>query len=312
MNLTAFLHDISPRTRFGIGVLILMISSICFSTKAILIKLMYLHHVDTISVITLRMFFSLPFYVIILFFLNRQERKNNAPPVAKSDILKIGLLGILSYYVSSMLDFWGLKYISAGVERLILFTYPTIVIILSAIFFKKKITTPQYLALLLTYFGVAITFLAERGLGEQKNFAFGAMLIACCAFTYAFFVLFTSEVAKRVGSLQFTCYAMIGATIPTLIQSIWYNGMDIFNFSSEIYGLTVWLVLVATLIPTFFLVEGIRVVGAANSSIIGFVGPVSTIFLANIFLSERITVWQLVGTALVLLGISLVTRKGKA
>lgn len=308
MNLTAFLNISSPKSRFLFGVFILIIANIGFSSKAVLIKLMYLYHIDTISVITLRMLFSLPFYLIIAFFLSKDEKNVQ---LTRQEWLMIGGLGILSYYISSMLDFLGLQYVSAGVERLILFTYPTMVVILSAFILKKRITPPQYIALILTYIGVAIAFVAEKGLGEQKDLIKGGLYILTCAFTYSLYVVGTGQLAQRVGSIKFTCYAMMAATIPTLIQSLAYNRMDIFNYPVEIYGLTVWLVVIATVIPTFLIVEGIRIVGAGNSSIIGFVGPVSTIFLAYFLLGEKVSFLQLLGTAIVLVGVFLITWKGR-
>ena len=308
MNLTAFLSNSTARTRFLFGVFILVIANVGFSSKAVLIKLMYQYHVDTISVLALRLLFSLPFYIIIAFLMSKKE---DDVKLTIKQWLMIGVLGILSYYISSMLDFLGLQYVSAGVERLILFTYPTMVVVLSAIIFKKKITTPQYMALGLTYVGVTLAFIAEKGLGEQKDLVRGALYILTCAFTYSLYVIGTGELTQKVGSIKFTCYAMIAATIPTLIHSTVHNGMDIFNFPQGVYWLTVWLVVIATVIPTFLIVEGIRIVGAGNSSIIGFTGPVSTIFLAYFLLGERVSFLQSIGTAIVLAGVFLITWKGK-
>ena len=202
MNLTAFYNNTSARTRFFIGIFILMIANIGFSSKAVLIKIMYLYQVDTISVIALRMLFSVPFYIIIAYLLSK--RADNVRLTLR-EWLMISGLGILSYYISSMLDFLGLQYITAGVERLILFTYPTMVLVLSAIFFKKKITTPQYIALILTYIGVIIAFVAEKGVGEQKDFIKGGLYVFTCAFTYSLYVIGTGELAHRFGSVKFTC-----------------------------------------------------------------------------------------------------------
>jgi drug/metabolite transporter (DMT)-like permease len=296
------------QTRFLFGVLILVIANIGFSSKAVLIKLMYQYHIDTVSVISLRMLLSLPFFILTAVGLAR--RADNVK-LTMDDWLKISGLGIISYYISSMLDFLGLQYLSASLERLILFTYPTMVLILSAIFLKKKITPPQYLALILTYIGIAIIFLFEKGLGEQKNLWLGASFIFICAFTYSIYVIGTGEMVRRIGSVKFSCYAMLAATVPVLIQSYVYNGMAIFHFPKEVYVLSVWLSIIATVIPIFLIVEGIRLVGASNSSIIGFSGPVSTIILGSIFLGEKITPIQLLGTAIVLAGVFLISWKGK-
>lgn len=303
-----FLQNISARTRYLLGVFILMVANMGFSTKAVIIKLMYQYHVDTFSVIALRMLLSAPVYIVVAIVL--AQRKDNIP-LTRKELLSVAGLGILSYYISSMLDFWGLQYISAGVERLILFTYPTMVLVISAVLFKKKIGTPQYIAMILTYIGVAIAYVAEKGLGDQKNVVLGASLIFTCAITYSFFVVGTGELVKRLGSIKFTCYAMLAATLPALIQSGIYDGMNIFNFPTEVYSLSIWLAVVATVFPTFMIVEGIRLVGANNSGIIGFVGPVWTIFLANWLLGEPITLMQSVGTAIVLAGVFLISWKGK-
>jgi drug/metabolite transporter (DMT)-like permease len=305
---STYLQNYSARTRYLLGVLILVVANMGFSTKAVIIKLMYQYHVDTFAVIALRMLLSAPVYIVVALVL--AQRKDNVP-LTRKELLSVAGLGILSYYISSMLDFWGLQYISAGVERLILFTYPTMVLVISAVLFKKKIGTPQYIAMILTYIGVAIAYVAERGLGDQKNVVLGASLIFTCAFTYSFFVVGTGELAKRFGSLKFTSYAMLAATIPALIQSGIHDGMNIFNFPSEVYSLSIWLAVVATVFPTFMIVEGIRLVGANNSGIIGFVGPVWTIFLANWLLGEPITLMQSIGTAIVLVGVFLISWKGK-
>lgn len=303
-----FLQNMPARTRYLLGVLVLVVANMGFSTKAVIIKLMYQYHVDTFSVIALRMLLSAPVYIVVAIVLAR--RKDNIP-LTKKEFWSVAGLGILSYYVSSTLDFWGLQYISAGVERLILFTYPTMVLVISAVLFKKKIGTPQYIAMILTYIGVAIAYVAERGLGDQKNVVLGASLIFTCAITYSIFVVGTGELTKRLGSIKFTCYAMLAATVPGLIQSYIHDGMDIFHFPTEVYTLSIWMVVVATVIPTFMIVEGIRLVGANNSGIIGFVGPVWTIFLANWLLGEPITLMQSVGTAIVLMGVFLISWKGK-
>jgi drug/metabolite transporter (DMT)-like permease len=303
-----FLQNMSARTRYLLGVFILIIANMGFSTKAVIIKLMYQYHVDTFSVIALRMLMSAPVYAIVAIILAQQ--KDNTP-LTRKELLSVCGLGILSYYISSTLDFLGLQYISAGVERLILFTYPTMVLVISAVLFKKKIGTPQYIAMILTYIGVAIAYVAERGLGDQKNVVLGASLIFTCAITYSIFVVGTGELVKHLGSIKFTCYAMLAATVPALIQSSVHDGMNIFHFQAEVYTLSIWLAVVATIIPTFMIVEGIRLVGANNSGIIGFVGPVWTIFLANWLLDEPITLMQSLGTAIVLLGVFLISWKGK-
>lgn len=291
---------------YWIGVVMLLIANIGFSFKAITIKLLYRYQIDTISVIGLRMLFSLPIFVGVLLWLRTQKNDQSR---SNSDILKISGLGILSYYVSSMLDFLGLQFISASIERLVLFTYPTLVVLISFLFLQKKIKRYQVFALLLTYIGVVIVFVAERGLGIQKDFFLGASLVFGCAITYSVYVVGTGEMVQRIGSIRFSAIAMVGATVPALIHNYFSNGMNLFQFSPDVYKLTVSLVVVSTVIPIFLIVEGIRRVGSTTSSLIGFIGPVSTIYFANIFLGEHVTFLQIVGTAIVIYGIFSVTRK---
>ena len=294
------------RAPFLWGVIILIFANIGFSSKAVIIKLAYRYHIDTASILAMRMLFSMPVFLIvalILFF-----RKDNTRLTLKQWGAISGL-GILSYYISSWLDFTGLQYLSASVERLILFTYPTIVVLISAFFLGKKITSVQKWALVLTYVGVALAFVAEKGLGEQKNIWLGSAFVFGCAITYSFYVVGTGELVHRFGSVKFSCYAMLSATIPGVLHCYAVNGLDIFGFPREVYILMIWLVIVATIIPIFLIVEGIRIVGASNSSIIGFVGPVSTILLGYIFLGEKASIMQLIGTAIVLVGVYLVSRQ---
>lgn len=290
----------------SLGVAILVVANILFSTKAVIIKLMYRVGVGVFDVIALRMLFALPFYIGALWYL---RRAHDYKPLTVRQLLAVGGLGVLSYYISSMLDFWGLQYVSAGIERLILYTYPTLILVFSMIFLGKKISRAQYLALAVTYAGIFLAFAAEQQLTFTGQAWLGAGLVFGCAITYALYVLLTGEYVHRIGSVRFTCYAVIGATIPALVQSVVYNRMDIFHYDARVYGYALALGVLATVIPTFLIVEGIRRVGASDAGIIGFVGPVSTILLAWMFLGESITLLQLMGTGVVLVGIALLTRR---
>ena len=284
---------------------VLVVANVCFSAKAVLVKLLYRQGLDTESVIALRMLLAAPFYLFTLWWLGQRDA---GPRLGWRQWAAVSGLGILSYYVSSMLDFSGLQYVSAGVERLILYTYPTMVLLISALLLGKKVTRIQLLALALTYAGIILAFVAEQGLGDQKNFMLGGLLILGCAFTYSIYVVYTGELVHRIGSARFTSLAVLAATVPALLQSMWHNGMDIFHYSPAVYGLSVWLAVAATVIPTFLIVEGIRLVGSGNAGIIGFVGPVATIALAWIFLGEAVGFVQVLGTVIVLAGVSLLMK----
>jgi drug/metabolite transporter (DMT)-like permease len=292
------------------GIALLVLANFGFSAKAVIIKLLYQYQVDTISVIALRMLFSLPFLLLALFWLRRPTAKTSVP-LTKKEWWKIAGLGILGYYVSSMLDFLGLQYISASAERLILFTYPSIVLLLSFWLYKKRISKVQYMALALTYLGVVLAFVADKGIGQQHNWWKGSLLVGGCAFTFALFVVWTSKLVHKVGSARFSTYALLAATAPALVQAWAHNGWHIFHHPATVYWLATLMALAATVIPIYLIVEGMRIVGAGNSGIIGFVGPVFTILLEYLFLDQLIGFWQMVGTAIVLLGVFLIGWKGK-
>ncbi|MCC6458837.1 MAG: DMT family transporter [Saprospiraceae bacterium] len=299
---------VTARQRFLLGILLLVVANICFSAKAVLVKLLYREGLDVPSVIALRMLLSFPFYAGMAVFLH--QRSANVR-LSGREVLAVSALGILSYYVSSMLDFMGLQYVTASVERLVLFTYPTMVLLLSSLFFHKKISSTQVLALVLTYTGVVLAFAAELKLGAQRNIWLGGMFVFGCAATYSIYIVFTGELVHKIGSAKFTCYAVMAATVPALLQSALHNRLDVFQYTWPVYHLSIWLAVVATVVPTFLIVEGIRLVGANNSSVIGFVGPVATIFLGYWFLGEPVTSLQLLGTSVVLAGVFLLSWKGK-
>ncbi len=293
-----------------IGVLLVVVGSICFAGKAVLVRYNYIHyHVDTVSLLALRMLFSAPFYLIILFFQNRKQ--SEVPKLTGKQWLWMLFIGLVGYYLASFFDFWGLSYITASVERLILFIYPTIVVILSAIFLKKTIHKIQYLALVITYMGVAFAFVPDLRMGLQKDLIIGSSLIFLSAVTYAIYLIGSGEMIPKVGALRFTCYAMLISTFMIIIHySISVRG-NLFRYQSAVYLLSIIMAVFTTVIPSFMISEGIKRIGSGNASIIASIGPIATIIMANIFLGEIISSWQTVGTLIVLGGVLMISWKGK-
>ena len=298
------------QVHYLIGVLLVVIGSICFAGKAVLIRYNYIHyHVDTVSLLALRMLFSAPFYLIILFFQNRKQ--SEVPKLTRNQWLWMLFIGLVGYYLASFFDFWGLSYITASVERLILFIYPTIVVILSAIFLKKTIHKIQYLALFITYMGVAFAFVPDLRMGLQKDLIIGSSLIFLSAVTYAIYLIGSGEMIPKVGALRFTCYAMLISTFMIIIHySISVRG-NLFGYQSAVYWLSIIMAIFTTVIPSFMISEGIKRIGSGNASIIASIGPIATIIMANIFLGEIISSWQTVGTLIVLGGVLMISWKGK-
>jgi len=290
-----------------LGALLTFLGAICFSAKAIMVKLAYVHQADALSLLTLRMIIALPFFAAIAFFSNSKTSK---PDLTKKDWFMILGLGVTGYYLASLFDFEGLRFITAGLERLILFIYPTLVVILSAIFFKKKIAGREYIALLLTYIGIAIVFVSDLNL-QQKDLWLGSFLIFGSAFTYAIYLMGSGELIPKLGSMRYTSYAMIVSTLAVCIHYLCSSDMMLLSFSREVYMLSAAMAIFSTVIPAMLLSEGIRMIGSARASIVGSVGPVSTIILAYIFLGEDISLIQILGTALVLAGVLTVSGSQK-
>jgi drug/metabolite transporter (DMT)-like permease len=290
-----------------LGSALAFMGAICFSAKAVMVKMAYVYKVDALSLLSLRMLFSVPFFLIIAIYSNK---KNPGANLTKKDWLMVVLLGITGYYLASLFDFVGLQYINAGLERLILFIYPTLVVILSAIFFKKKIGKKEYFALLLTYAGILIVFMNDLNF-SQKNILLGIVLIFGSALTYAVYLMGSGELIPKLGSMRYTSYAMIISTMAVLLHFEFANDNSLWHFSYQVYWLSLVMAIFSTVIPGLLLSEGIRMIGSGKASIIGSIGPVSTIMLAYIFLDEKITFYQILGTVLVLAGVLTVSSNKK-
>lgn len=293
------------------GVLIALAGAICFSTKAIFVKLAYRDTgIDAITLLALRMLFSLPFFVVSAAFASRKD--TNVKFTSKQWVI-VAVVGLLGYYVSSLLDFLGLQYISAGMERLILFIYPTLVLLMSAVFFKQKINRYQWLALVITYVGLALAFYSEVDWSTEQNndFYLGAILIFLCAITYALYIVGSGQIIPQVGAAKFNSYAMTFASVGVLLHYAIASETSLFNLSPMVYFYSIMMALVSTVIPSYLVTEGIKRIGSDNAAIVGSIGPMSTILQAYILLHEPIFVLQIVGTLLILAGILLIGKKGK-
>lgn len=283
-----------------------------FSSKAVLVKLIYQVEVDSVTVLLLRMLFSLPIFLIIAVihsYKNPMEEK-----VGNKIIFQIIILGIVGYYMASFFDFQGLKYISASLERLILFVYPTIVVILSAIFLKKKITRQQVFAILLTYFGMVVifsNFLMDISKNTNEAIFQGGILIFLSALTYAIYLIGSGQILPKIGTVRFTTYAMLVSCICVIIHYLvtQKNYEVVFDLPFQVYALSLAMAIFATVIPSYLISESIRRIGASKVSLLGSLGPVSTIGLSMIFLGESLTINQFIGAFFVIGGVILISKK---
>ncbi|ADV51436.1 DMT family transporter [Cellulophaga sp. E16_2] len=284
-----------------LGGVFAILGVILFSAKAVIVKLAYQYHIDYLTLLLFRMVFSLPFYLVIAFW----KKPAHLEIIKKIDWFWLVFFGFIGYYLASLFDFIGLQYIKAGLERIILFIYPTIVVLISWVFFKKKLSRNQLIALIITYLGVIVAFWDEIGL-KGEGTIFGGCLILFSAITYASYLVGSGWLIPKFGTLQFTSYAMIVSTIVVIIHFLIKGDYNFFDYPKEVYYLGLTMAIFCTLIPSFLVSAAIERLGASTFSIFGSLGPVATILLAFVFLDERVTFLQSIGMCVVLFGVTLV------
>jgi len=290
---------------FVAGLLLAVGGVVFFSIRPIFIKLAYAHVVDPVTLIALRMVFSLPFFIgAALWVRSGAEHR----PLAGREFAAVVGLGLLSYYGASFLDFLALQYISAGLGRLLLFIYPTIVVLLSAAALGKRVTRRELAALALTYAGLVLV-LAPSVEAEQRNFWLGAALAFASSICYALYLVAGAEVITRVGSVRFTAYAMSAASLACIVQFLLLRPLSALELPAPVYGYAVAMAVVSTAVPVFMTSEALRRVGANTVAIIGALGPVTTIAFGWLGLEEVMTPLQLAGAALVLVGVVVISLR---
>ena len=204
----------------------------------------------------------------------------------------------------------GLQFVTAGIERLILFIYPTLVLLISAVIFKVTIKIPQWTALAITYAGLLVAFWGEAAFEEPStDFYVGAACIFACAVTYAIYIVGSGKLIPVIGAAKFNSYAMSFAALAVVLHFTIANENSLFNLDNQIYLYSFLMAIIGTVIPSYLVAHGIKRVGAGNAAIIGSIGPVSTIVQAYFFLHEPIHIPQLAGTALILTGILIISKK---
>ncbi len=297
----------SVNSRYWTGFALAVLGAILFSAKAIVAKLTYRYGVDALTVMGFRMMFSLPFFAFIALLQARQARQGKRLRLNRRDAVRIVLLGFIGYYLSSYLDFLGLQYISAGLERLILFLSPTFVLLISALYLKRRISAGQWLAMGLSYLGVLFAFIQDLSMAGS-NVLLGAGFVLASAFTYAIYLISSGEVLARVGSTRLVAYAMSVSAVYTIIHFLTIKGWQGLVQPLAVYQLSIVHAVFHTVIPTFMIMWSVARVGAPMTSQLGMSGPVSVLFLAAWLLDEPLTALQLTGTGLVLAGMIVLSR----
>jgi drug/metabolite transporter (DMT)-like permease len=288
------------------GVLFAVLGVLGFSFKAILVKLAYAWDpsLDGITLLALRMIYSAPMFAAMAWWSSR-----STTPIAASDWRMIAALGFVGYYLSSLLDFIGLQYITAALERLTLFLSPTIVVLLSAWWLKKPITRRAVGALVLSYAGIVLAFARELHASDPAATLLGGGLVFASAVLYAVYLVAAGPVIARLGSSRFIAFVMLISTVFVLAQFALTRPWAALAAPARIQWLSLTMAVFSTVVPTWLIAEAIRRIGASQSSLVGSLGPVFTIGLGAIILGEPTYPLQLVGAALVLAGVMLVSAR---
>jgi drug/metabolite transporter (DMT)-like permease len=284
------------------GLLLALVGAIAFSGKAILAKLMYRHGVDAVQVIFWRMAFALPLFLLLAWWAGRGK-----PAFAKRDWLAVFGLGFCGYYLASLLDFLGLQYVSAGLERLILYLNPTLVLLLSVLLFGKRISARQGGAMALGYAGVALVFGQELSF-QGSHVALGAALVFGSAVSYAVYLVYSGQVVQRLGALRLTGAATSVACVLAIAQLFVLRDASAAVVPVPVLWLSLLNATLCTFAPVLMVMMAIERIGATLAAQAGMVGPLSTVLLGVWLLDEPFTGWVVLGTALVLCGVWLLAK----
>jgi drug/metabolite transporter (DMT)-like permease len=290
------------------GALIVALAAIAFSGKAVIIKLAYRHGVDAVTLLALRMTFSAPLFAALAWWDRRRETR---APLGRADLGAVAMLGFIGYYLASYFDFLGLQYITAALERLLLFIHPTFVLLLSAMLFKRAITPRDVVAVGLSYLGIALVF-GHDVATQPGNVLLGSFWVLMSALYYAAYLMGSGRVVGRVGSIRFSCFAGLVSCVAVIVHfALTRDIRSIFSQPAAVYNLSMLMAAVSTVLPIVLTSEGIRRIGASHASIVASIGPIATIFLGAAFLDEAVTAIQLAGAGLVLAGILAISLQKK-
>jgi drug/metabolite transporter (DMT)-like permease len=298
--------------RFAAGLLLAIVGSIAFSGKAIIVKLAYRYGVDAVTLIMYRMLFALPIFAVMAWWASRGKAA-----LTRNDWLGVLGLGFTGYYLASFLDFAGLAYISAALERLILYLNPTLVLILGWLLYKKKMSPKQIGAMALSYAGILLVFGHELSIQSvstlaNSNTAWGALLVFGSAVSYAIYLSYSGEMVKRLGSLRLVGLATTVACLLCIAQFAVLRPLSAMAVAPEVIWLSLLNATLCTALPVLAVMMAIERIGAPLTAQTGMIGPMSTILMGIFILGEPLNAWIVAGTVLVLAGVYLVSRSRPA
>jgi drug/metabolite transporter (DMT)-like permease len=302
------LTNSAPPERW-LGLVFAVVGAVAFSGKAIVVKLGYRYGVDAITLLMYRMLFAMPFFVALAWWGNRQARKlGQAILLTRSDWWAVVGLGFCGYYLASFLDFLGLQYISASLERLILYLNPTLVLLLGVVLFGHRLNRRHILGMLLSYGGVVLVLSRELKV-EGTHVVLGGLLVFASAISYAVYLAYSGQWVQRLGTARLVGYASSVACFFCIGQFFLLKPVGVLAVPQEVLVLSLVNAVFCTVIPVVLVMLAIQRVGAGLTAQTGMIGPVSTMALAAVFLDESFTAWAVAGGVLVLLGVALASRR---
>lgn len=278
------------------------LGAVAFSGKAIIVKLAYRHGVDAVTLIMYRMLFALPLFALLAWWAGRGK-----PALTRRDVVTVCGLGFSGYYLASFLDFVGLQYVSASLERLILYLNPTMVLLLGLVLFGRRVGGRQLLALAVSYAGVALVFGHEVHL-VGSDVALGTVLVLASTVSYALYLVYSGEEVRRLGALRLTGLASSVACVLCIAQFLLLRSPAALVVAPEVIWLSVLNATVCTVAPVLMVMMAIERIGATMAAQTGMIGPLSTITMGVLILGEPFTLWVAAGTVLVLAGIAMLAR----
>lgn len=278
--------------------------AVLFSAKAIIVKLAYRYQVDPATLIAMRMMVALPFFGLAAWWAGRRAPMLWHP----GDRLRVFVLGLLGYYLASYLDFIGLQYISAGLERVILYLNPTLVLLISAVALRRPVGRRELVALAITYLGVFLVFAHDVRL-EGGNLPLGGLLVFGSALSYAIYLVASGQMVRRFGPVRLTAWASIVASVACIVQALVLEPAALLTQPAPVWWLSLLNGTLCTVLPVFLVMFAIDRIGSAAVSQTGMLGPVSTIAMGALLLGETVSATQMLGTAIVLGGIFFLTRQ---
>jgi len=299
--------QVAPKS-IAIGLSLATLGAVAFSGKAIIVKLAYRHGVDAVTLIMLRMLFALPFFLGLSWWASRPMPGKTPPPLTRKDWLGVIWLGVTGYYLASFLDFAGLQYITASLERLILYLNPTLVLLLGFVFARRRIGRTQALGMAISYGGVLLVFGHEVTL-QGADVALGAVLVFLSAVSYALYLFYSGEIVQRLGAMRLVGLATSVACVLCIVQFVVLRPLDsVWAVAPTVVWLSVLNATVCTVVPVMMVMMAIERMGSGLAAQVGMIGPMSTMLMGVLLLGEPFTAWLVAGTVLVIAGVFVCSR----